>query len=76
MGKEITSKALFVGLRIWKYINIGMFQMEGKKDLFIIISSWSVEMRKILSATFYGKNAVSRDLNDRDRRVIFSLLCL
>lgn len=47
--------------------------MEGKKELFIIISS-AVEMGKILSATFYRKNAVSRDLNDRNGRVILFIL--
>lgn len=33
-------------------------------------------MGKILSATFYRKNAVSRDLNDRNGRVIFLFFCL
>lgn len=33
-------------------------------------------MRKILSATFYRKNAVGEDLNDRNGRVIFLFFCL
>ena len=71
-GKKLHRRLCFWG---WEYCTL-ILRCFSRKKTSAYYNLLSVEMRKILSATLFWKNAVSKDLNDRHGRVIFWFLCL